>query len=124
MIKASSRDTIKNLDQVNPDVLPLFEESADILIERHGGDVRKALCASLAFLSGHYKQALSARSLLTGQENCITIDIKFEQSFQTISYVWGIMRKFLTQDIVDNIRGMRMYKDQRGAVFDVPEEHI
>ena len=94
------------------------------MIEKHGGDVRKALCASLAFLSGHYKLALSARSMLTGQENCITIDIKFEQSFQTISYVWGIMRKFLTQDIVDNIRGMRMYKDQRGAVFDVPEEHI
>jgi hypothetical protein len=38
--------------------------------------------------------------------------------------VWGILRKFLTQDIVDNIRGMRMYKDQQGAVFDVPEEYI
>lgn len=41
-----------------------------------------------------------------------------------ISFVWGVLRKFLTQDIVDSIKGMRMYKDQSGAVFDVPEEHI
>lgn len=41
-----------------------------------------------------------------------------------ISYVWGVLRKFLTQDINDSIRGMRMFKDQMGAVFDVPEEHI
>jgi hypothetical protein len=33
---------------------------------------------TLAYLSGHYKQALQARSLLTGQENFITIEIKFE----------------------------------------------
>lgn len=41
-----------------------------------------------------------------------------------ISYVWGVLRKFLTQDITESIRGMRMFKDQQGAVFDVPEDHI
>ena len=65
-----------------------------------------------------------ARSLLTGQENFITIEVKFEQKFMAISYVWGILRKFLTQDVTEGIRGMRMFKDQQGACFDVPEEHI
>jgi hypothetical protein len=41
-----------------------------------------------------------------------------------ISYVWGVMRKFLTDDIHSNIRGMRMFKDQTGAVFDVAEENV
>jgi hypothetical protein len=41
-----------------------------------------------------------------------------------ISYVWGVLRKFLTQDITESIRGMRMFKDQQGAVFDVQEDHI
>jgi hypothetical protein len=81
VIKASSRDTIKNLDQVNPDILHLFEDAADTLIEKCGGDMRKALCTSLAYMSGHYKQALTSRSLLTGQENFITIEFKFEQRF-------------------------------------------
>ncbi len=38
--------------------------------------------------------------------------------------MWGILRKFLTQDVTDSIKGMRMYKDQTGAVFDVPEDLI
>lgn len=52
------------------------------------------------------------------------MEIKFDRQFQGISYVWTIMRKFLTQDINDSIRGMRVFKDQNGAVFDVPEENI
>jgi hypothetical protein len=74
----------------------LFEEAADTLISKCENDARKALCTTLAYLSGHYKQALTARSLLTGQENFITIEFKFEQRFQTVSFVWGILRKHLT----------------------------
>jgi hypothetical protein len=68
VIKASSRDVIKNLDQVNDQVIPLFEDTAATLIEKYGGDAKKALGATLAYLSGHYKQMLGSRSLLTGQE--------------------------------------------------------
>jgi ATP-dependent RNA helicase DDX21 len=40
VIKASSRDVIKNLDQVNQEVTPLFEETAGLLIEKFGGDAK------------------------------------------------------------------------------------
>ena len=123
VIKASSRDTVKQLDQVNQEITYLFHDAADALIAKYG-DAKQALATTLAFMSGHYKDHLSARSLLTGQENFITIEIKFDQRFMAISYVWGVLRKFLTQDITDSIRGMRMFKDQQGAVFDVPEDHI
>jgi len=52
VIKASSRDTVKNLEEVNDDVLGLFEEAADDLINKHKGDTKKALCKTLAYLSG------------------------------------------------------------------------
>lgn len=66
VIKASSRDTIKNLDQVNPEILYLFEEAAENLIIKCENDAKKALMTTLAYLSGHYKSELHARSLLTG----------------------------------------------------------
>lgn len=47
-------------------MIPLFAEPADKLIEKYKGDAKKALCATLAYLSGQYKSVLGSRSLLTG----------------------------------------------------------
>jgi replication-associated recombination protein RarA len=44
IIKATSRDTIALLKEVNEKVVPLFEDAADTLIAHHKGDARKALC--------------------------------------------------------------------------------
>jgi hypothetical protein len=96
---------------VNQDITYLFTEAAETLIKKYNDPI-KALSTTLAYMSGHYKHALLSRSLLTGQEHCVTFEIKFEQKFMAISYVWGVMRKFLTEDIHSNIRGMRMFKDQ------------
>jgi hypothetical protein len=43
-----------------------------MLIAHHKGDMKKALCQTLALLSGHHKEEMVERSLLTGQENCVT----------------------------------------------------
>ena len=66
VIRASADEIITNLDQVHRDVLPLFGDTATNLIDQHGGDAHKALCTALAYISGYYKSALSARSLITG----------------------------------------------------------
>ena len=76
VIKASSRGIIKRLQEVNNSVLHLFKDTAKELIEKCGNDHEKALQTALAFISGHYKQALTARSLLTGQERNITLEMK------------------------------------------------
>lgn len=75
VIKATSRDSIKKLEDVNDDVLHLFDSAADELINSCDGDKRKALKKALAFMSGCHKEALACRSLLNGQENCITYQI-------------------------------------------------
>ena len=64
------------------------------------------------------------RSLLTGQEKCVTMEIKLKTSFYAVSFVWNILKKFLPANIVDNIRGMRAFKDLTGAVFDINEEDV
>lgn len=44
--------------------------------------------------------------------------------FRTVSYVWGALRRHFPEDVVTSIKANTMTKDERGAVFDVPEEHI
>ena len=65
VIKASSRDMFKSLAEVNEQVVPLFEEAAEELILQEG-NAKKALCKTLALLSGHHKECMIARSLLNG----------------------------------------------------------
>jgi|DEB0MinimDraft_12_1074336.scaffolds.fasta_scaffold39826_2 ATP-dependent RNA helicase DDX21 len=43
VIKASSRDILKNLKDVNEDVLHLFADTAKCLIDQNDGDAEKAL---------------------------------------------------------------------------------
>jgi ATP-dependent RNA helicase DDX21 len=109
VIRAQARDITKNLDEVNKDVVDIFEETAQDLVEKYG-DAKSALKYALAFMSGH-KTALTARSLLSGQEGSITFEIRMNQPFQAISLVWSVLRKFWPQELLDDIRGMRGFKD-------------
>ena len=75
VIKATSRDSIKKLDEVNDQVLEMFDDAAEELIIACDGDKKKALKKALAYMSGCHKEILANRSLLNGQENCITYQI-------------------------------------------------
>lgn len=67
VIRASFRDTLKLLEEVEDKVIPIFEDAADTLILAENGDAKRALCKTLALLSGHHKEVLLDRSLLNGQ---------------------------------------------------------
>jgi hypothetical protein len=62
--------TVHQLEEVNEKVIPLFSEAADHIIKMNNGDMRQALCQTLALLSGHHKEEMRTRSLLNGQEDC------------------------------------------------------
>uniref|UniRef100_A0A7S3K9M8 RNA helicase n=1 Tax=Euplotes crassus TaxID=5936 RepID=A0A7S3K9M8_EUPCR len=120
IIKASANEAIKGFEKVDDSVTHLFEETAQKLIEEKGA--MKAVSLALAYISGTTEK-LKKRSLLTGQENFVTYTVQTTMEFKGVSYVWSILRRLLPQDIVDGIRGMRIYNDKKGVVFDVPEEH-
>ena len=112
---------MKSLEEVNDKVLPLFEEAAFDLINAEDGDAKKALCKTLALLSGHHKEVMIARSMLNGQENMVTYQIVLDKPFYAISFVWNVIRKYCPDAISTQVKGMRAFKDMTGAVFDVPE---
>lgn len=76
MIKASSLNVFKSLSEVSKDVLPLFKDAARDLIEKCEGDTEKALCTALAYISGYYKNTIANRSLLSGQEKQLTLELR------------------------------------------------
>lgn len=64
--KATSRDSIKQLQEVNDELLPMFDAAAEELILMCDGNKKTALKKALAFMSGCHKNKLESRSLLNG----------------------------------------------------------
>lgn len=120
IIQSSAKEVIKGFEKVDKEVLKLFEETAKNLIESKGA--LTAVSLALAYISGRTEK-IKKRSLLTGEENFVSFDMKTEEEFRAVSYVWSILRKMFPENITDSIRGLRMYNDRKGVVFDVPEEY-
>ena len=78
VIKATSRNAIKQLQSVNEGLLNLFESAAEELTALCDGDKHVALLKALAFISGCHKEEMTTRSLLNGQEKFITYQIDME----------------------------------------------
>lgn len=116
IIAATTNDTLASIANVNPQVLPYFEESARGLIEAHGPE--KALAAALAFISG-YSQGLPARSLLSATEGYVTLLFRLGHAIQHSGYVRNIINKRFPNLTYEDIKGMRMTKDAMGVVCDV-----
>ena len=92
IIRSSAKEAIKGFEKVDEEVLKLFEETAQQLIDSKGA--LKAVSLALAYISGTTK-TIKKRSLLTGEEHYITFDLQTNEEFRGISYVWGILRRLL-----------------------------
>lgn len=124
VIKASSREILRNLDDVNHEVLHLFEDTAKVLIDQYDGDAEKALQIALAYTSGHYKHKLQQKSLLNGQEGYVTMKINVDRGYLNSRDVTGILRKYWEPRVADNARNMKNLIDGTGVVFDIKSEHL
>jgi hypothetical protein len=129
VIRASSKDILKKLDEVSDDVLDLFSETQKLLVERYKGDKEKAIRVCLALISGHYQKTLVARSMLTGQEKMTTLEMSMPPFEKTrgIDYaeeVMSFLRYGWPPKLTDNIRSIKFKKDYKGALFDLWEDKI
>ena len=41
-----------------------------------------------------------------------------------MSYVWGALRRYFPEEVVSQIKGITMTKDEQGAVFDVEDKDV
>ena len=125
VIKASAMDINKNLREVSDEVLPLFAETAKALIREKGGDAEKALCTALAYISGNFKCAMQARSLITGQDRMITVKLESTASGRlSVTNIYSILRRFWPANLIESVRSMRGMKSGSGACFDLYEDQI
>jgi len=124
VLKAQSKGILTNLKEVNSSVIPLFEDTAKELVEQCEGDTTKALCIALAYISGNYKQGLANRSLMTGQERCVTFTMKFKEEGQGMNHFYANMRKYFAANLVDSIKNPRQVKTRDGVVFDLFEDQV
>jgi ATP-dependent RNA helicase DDX21 len=121
IIRASSKFILEGLKKVGDDALPLFEDTAALLVKAFGE--KKALLLTLAYISGNLNK-IKKRSLLSGTEDYVTYQLETTSDFRSVSYVWGILRRLLEPTDAEQIRQMRCYKNYKGAAFDVPEKLI
>ena len=104
-------------------MLPLFTDTATKLIKTCNGDAEKALCMTLAFISGHYKSAMMARSLITGSEKMLTVKLSSTTGGRlSVQNVYSIVKRYWPPQLGDNIRSMRGMRNGQGAVFDIYED--
>lgn len=120
MATAAANGAVQAVRAVNKNVIPLFKEAAESLMEESEGmEPVDLLSAALARIAGHSE--LKARSLLTAHDDAVTIHFKAPNTdIRTATFVWNFLRNNLPEDTVDSIRRLTLTSDGHGAVFDIP----
>ena len=126
IIKASQSGIMKNLEDVNEDVLYLFEDLAKDLIEQYNGDAEKALQVVLAYSSGHYKQKLASKSMLNGAEGMTSIQMTSLMQRGRLGHgnAYAILKKYWDPRTGDQVKNMRALRSGSGVVFDIRAENF
>ena len=116
IVKASARDIVISLKQVEGGVLQYFNDIAEEMIAEEGAVT--ALSKALAFISGNTKK-ISQRPLLCSIEGYITYLVKAPTEYQSPGFIYSFLRKNTSEDLSESIKGMRRIS-KRSAAFDVP----
>lgn len=74
----------------------------------------------MAIISGHTKK-IQQRSLLWAVEGYITVVVRVKTEVNSASFIWGILKRYFSQNFVEGVKGVKILKDKMGAAFDIPE---
>lgn len=118
IIKAAARDAVRSLTEVPTSVLPYFSEAAAQFIEEKGPT--QALAAALAYISGSTE--IVSRSLLSAQQGYTTYLLHCSEPVRHQGYFWKVLERGFPPGVKEATRGMRLCKDCKGVVFDLPNE--
>jgi len=120
IIEAGLRDTLQAISTIDEGVKAFFSEPAKKFIKLYGAE--ESIARLLAYVSGHTEK-LKSRSVLCGAEGFITYIIKTNIEFNSLGFIWGIIKKLVNDKIHSGIKGMKQFKSKNGAVFDIVEDH-
>lgn len=124
LVKATSMSLLTNLEAVCDDVLPTFQDAARQFLEKNRGDPIKALSKTLAFISGNYKSAIGARSLLSGQERQVTVMMTSQGGRLNKDGCKNILDRGWSGRMAESVRTIRGVRGGQAVVFDIQESDI
>ncbi|KAJ9139957.1 hypothetical protein P3X46_030648 [Hevea brasiliensis] len=117
--KAVGVEAAEQITQVSDSVVPAFKSAAEDLLNTSGLSAVELLAKALAKAAGYTE--IKNRSLLTSMENHVTLLLEAGKPIYTLSFAFGILRRFLPEDKIDlAVKGMTLTADGNGVVFDVP----
>ncbi|KFP03874.1 Nucleolar RNA helicase 2, partial [Calypte anna] len=116
VIKASSNDAKKLLEDIPPSAVAYFRKSAQELIDEKGAV--DALAAALAHISG--AAYIQQRSLLNSTAGYVTMVLKCSIEMRSMSYAWRGLKEQLGEEVDAKISAMRLLKGKMGVCFDIP----
>lgn len=118
IINASIRDIKNQLHDIHESSLESFKKEAeDLLVEYEPKELVIRLLAHLAGQTGEMK----SRSVICGAEGFVTYQLDTENEFNSASFAWSCIRKILPYNITEKIKGLRTFKNMKGAIFDIEE---
>ncbi|XVF09724.1 hypothetical protein REPUB_Repub07fG0120100 [Reevesia pubescens] len=120
--KSAGVAAAKIITQVSDSVIPAFKSIAQELLETSGLSAEDLLAKALAKAVGYSE--IKSRSLLTSMENHVTLLLEAGKPIYTLSFVFGVLKRFLPEEKVQSVQGLTLTADGMGAVFDVAAEDV
>lgn len=121
IINASIRDIKNQLHNIHETSLDNFKKDAnDLLKEYDSVEIVSRLLAHLAGQTGEIK----SRSVICGAEGFVTFQLDTDIEFNSASFAWSCLKKVLPFSITEKIKGLRTFKNMKGAIFDIEESDL
>ncbi|KAK4431596.1 DEAD-box ATP-dependent RNA helicase 7 [Sesamum alatum] len=115
--KAAGAEAAEKIAAISDSVIPVFKAAAEELLNSSALSPTELLAKALAKAAGYTE--IKSRSLLTSMENYVTVLLQCGRPIYTLSFAYGVLRRFLPEENVESIKGLALTADGKGAVFDV-----
>jgi len=124
IIAAQAANMCETLSQeISPQVLNYFKDTAKDLLERYNGDAINSISACIAYMCNTTKP-LASRSLISSEEGYVTLFFKISHEIRNPGYIRSMFDRRYPGINQEFTRRWRMCKDSRGVVVDLDEKKI
>nr|GLL39337.1 DEAD-box ATP-dependent RNA helicase 7-like isoform X2 [Ipomoea trifida] len=120
--KAIGEEAAVQIAGISDSVIPAFKAAAENLLNTSDLSPADLLAKALAKAAGYTE--IKSRSLLTSMENCVTLQLESGKPVYSPSFVYNVLRRFLSEETAESIKGLTLTADGTGAVFDVSTEDV
>ncbi|XXG84690.1 hypothetical protein AAC387_Pa10g2153 [Persea americana] len=120
--RSAGLEAAEIISNVSDSVVPVFKSVAEQLLSSSGLPAIDLLAKALAKTAGYTE--IKNRSLLTSLENYVTLLLQAGRPIYTPSFAFSVLRRFLPDEKVEQLKGLSLTADGKGAVFDVPAADV